>query len=388
MQHNELHFYCMVDKSASSAYRELEAYKAEMLRHYPCRFTIEEYDGASIEWDVRNNKAYASDKFVFKHTERIAAKHGTNVDSVKFFVGGRNWVNDDVRLLGFKLGRVFNGYYVTFTKYRRGYEDTAEHEDLHFIDEYVKVNTGVVFETLLNVQDFDSDIVHGDEYWRRGYNYDRIWERIGPHVSNAVFKRRNNEQNRIALLKQYIALLLQYIGLLKYQSNSIFELEIKEQHTTKRYPQPLIKANAIIGHIDLGTEAGTVNEILNGPRSGSYHWYIPRHGKYVIEFVPQNETAWHAGVLHKPEAATWELLGGVNRVIESGEPNYFAYGICYEGLTDNTEPTERQIKLAAELVKLKKIDQLPWFEHWRVTSYKPKVVTYFVKGVTDLLAKK
>jgi len=388
MQHNKLHFYCMVDKRASRAYRELEAYKTEMSRHYPCKFTVEEFDGADIDWEVRRNKAYASDNFVLKHTARIAAKHGKTVDSVKFFVSNSSWVNDDVRLLGFKLGRVFNGYYVTFTKYRRGYQDTAEHEDLHFIDEFALLNANVRFETLLEVDDFDKDIVHGKQYWERGYNYDRIWQVIGPHISNGVFNRRNGGESRVALLQQYIKLLMQLVGLLQYKSHSIRELEIVKHHTTKFTNQPLVSERAVIGHIDLGTEAGTIDTILNGTRSASYHWYIPRHCKYIIEFVPKDKIAWHAGKVHEPVKAAIDLVSGRDGVIQSGEPNYFAYGICYEGLTPETQPLPEQIKLAAELVAIKKINHLPWFAHWQVTSYKPKIVTMFVDGVMELLTKK
>lgn len=388
MGHNKLHFYCLVDKSASSAYRGLAAYIKEMTRLYPCEFTIEEYDGAEIDWVLRNNKYYASDSYVLSKTKSIKATYGNKVDSVKFFTDGRNWKNGAVQLNGFKLGRVFDDYYVTFTKFRRGYEGTAEHEDLHFIDEYVKVNTGVLLETVTGVKDFDQDVVHGAEYWKRGYDYDKVWQLIGAHVSNAVFKRRNGQQDVRAQLLAKLTALLQLLRLLQYKSNSIPAIEIKKHHTTKCYNMPLLEENAVIGHIDLGTEAGTINEILNGARSASYHWYIPKHAKYVIEFVPKEKSAWHAGALHNPDQGLGELLGGANELIESGEPNNYSYGICYEGLTVNTAPNEAQIALAAELVAYKKIDQLPWFAHWQVTSYKPKIVTQFVEGVTNLLNKK
>lgn len=389
MNHNQLHFYCLVDKRATRSRERLEAFKAEMKRVYPCKFTIELFDGRDVEWTMRNNKYYTKDSFVLEHSKRVKEKHGNEVDAIHFFIDDRNWKQGKVRLRGFKLGRIFDGYYVTATRFRRGYEQTAEHEVLHFVDEYVKNITGVILERIMGVTDFDSDIVHGERYWKRGYYYDEVWSRIGPHISNAVYQRRQKtNQAKINELKLRIKLLMQLLRLLKFDSNSIVEVDIKKHHTTKCYNIPLKAENAVIGHIDLGTEKGTINEILNGSRSASYHWYIPRHAKYVVEFVPKEKSAWHAGALHQPDQGLGKLLGGANEVIESGEPNNYAYGICYEGRNADTKPTQAQIDLAHELMVLKKIDHLPIFEHWRVTSYKPRIVSYFVDGIKELIAKK
>jgi hypothetical protein len=384
MQANPLHFYCLVDSKSWSSRRRLTDYIKEMKRLYPCKFTIEEFDAGDISWEIRKKKAYASDAFVFSVTERVYKNYGKDVDAVKFFVDDKNWLNDEVRLLGFKLGRIFNGYYVTFTKFRRGYEGTAEHEVLHLVDEYAKANTGVSFEVVFDVDDFDSDIVHRAGY-KSGYNYDDVWAKMADHISNAVYARREQTAtNRILLMKQYIQLLLQLIGLLKYQSHSIPELEIRKMHTTKCYDRKGL--TAVIGHIDLGTELGTINEILNGTRSASYHYYIPRHAKYIIEFVPIEKGAWHAGVVHQPDQELLgQLLGGDDKFITSGEPNRYTVGVCYEGATIGTEPTPSQIKLAHQLVLLKKIENLPWYSHWQITSYKPRIVSKFVDGVNKLL---
>lgn len=177
---------------------------------------------------------------------------------------------------------------------------------------------------------------------------------------------------RVSLLRK----LEQLVRLLLQRKNVNVEkpLQIKKMHTTKYYE--LKEAQAIIAHTDLGTEKGTINEILNGTRSASYHWYIPRHGKYVIEFVPQEKGAWHAGVVHQPQKDLGVLLGGANKIIESGEPNRYSYGICYEGRGDS--PTTEQIATAKLLLKKKGIDHLPIIAHWQVTSYKPKIVSEFV----------
>ena len=193
---------------------------------------------------------------------------------------------------------------------------------------------------------------------------------------------------RINILKTMVVFLQEVLKLKQKQDLvNTGNIEIRQMHTTKCHSQPLYSEKMVVGHIDLGIEAGTINEILNGSRSASYNWYIPKHAKYVVEFVPKERSAWHSGVLHEPDSSLDKLLGGKNGIIESGEPNRYAYGICYEGRTVTTEANQDQIDLAVKLVKEKEIEHLPWVEHWMITSYKPKIVTSFVEGVRELLTK-
>lgn len=388
MNGNAIHYYLFVDKTDRNWKRRIDEFMEEMQRTHVCAFTIEEFDASTIQWTDRRERKYASDEYVFSKTTPLYKKHETNIDVVLFFVGDKHWQQGKYRLKGFKLGRVFDTYYVGFSRMRYAM-DTGEHEVLHAIDEYVKDNTGVSLEAVLGVKDFDDDIVHGRKYWKElDYNYDFIWTKIADHVSNAVFQRRQKTlTNKIAQLRLMVKLLTQLLGLQQYKSNSIYEVDIKEMHTTKCYNAPLRSENAVVGHIDLGTEKGTINEILNGSRSASYHWYIPKHAKYVIEFVPKEKSAWHAGVLSNPEPGLAKMLGGPNEVIESGEPNNYAYGICYEGLTVGTEPNEGQIDLAAQLMRMKKIHTLPVIAHYQITDYKPRIVSKFVEGIKSILSK-
>jgi len=382
MKGNPIHYYLMIDKTDRNWRRRIAEFKDEMERTHTCIFTEQEFDASEIDWEDRRERFFASDSFVFKHTQAIYKEHGTNVDGVKFFVSDKNWRQGKFRLKGFKLGRIFNTYHVGFTRIRFA-KDTGEHEVLHFVDEFVKENTGISLEAVMGVNDFDEDVVHKPGY-KDGYNYDDAWVKISDHVANAVFQRRNKTLTfKIAQLRLIVKLLTQLIGLQQYKGNTIYEVEIKKMHTTKHHNAPLRAENAVIGHIDLGTEAGTINEILNGTQSASYHWYIPRHGKYVIEFVPKHYTAWHAGVLSNPQPELQELLGGPNERIESGEPNWYAYGICYEGIDVNTPPNEGQIDLAAQLMRMKKIHTLTLASHFEITDYKPRIVEQFVDGIYE-----
>lgn len=192
---------------------------------------------------------------------------------------------------------------------------------------------------------------------------------------------------QIEIYQEIIKLLQKMLLIKQEEENASAGIEIRQKHTTKCYNSPLKEENMIIGHIDLGTEAGTVNEILNGSRSASYHWYIPRHANYVIEFVPKEKSSWGAGVLHEADQSLGKLLGGANELIESGEPNNYAYNICYEGRYTTSSPNEGQIELAVKLMKEKGIDHLRIEPHWKVTSYKPIIVTEFTEGIKKLLNK-
>jgi hypothetical protein len=384
MKGNPMHYHLYIDKDDRNWRRRIEQFKSEMERLHTCTFTEEEFDASDIVWDDRRERKYASDEYVFTKTQPVYDAQNTNVDAVLFFVSEKHWRQGRYRLKGFKLGRVFNGYYVGFVRMKYA-KDTGEHEVLHLVDEFIKTNAGVSLEQVFKVDDFDSDIVHSQKYWKDlDYKYDEVWGKLSDHLSNAVFQRRQGTlQNKIAQLQLLVKLYMQLLGLMKYKSNSIYEVEIKQMHTTKRHNAPLRAENAVIGHIDLGTEQGTINEILNGTRSASYHWYIPRHAKYVIEFVPKEYAAWHAGRLSNPEYGLEGLLGGPNEQIESGEPNWYAFGICYEGIDSTTPPTDAQIDLGAQLMRMKKIHELPIIGHYQVTDYKPLIVEQFVNGLYE-----
>jgi len=158
-------------------------------------------------------------------------------------------------------------------------------------------------------------------------------------------------------------------------------MKIVKRHTWKHYN--FGTPESIIFHIDLGTERGTTNWILTGPKSISYNYYIPRHGEYVIEFVPYQYGAWHSGVVSDPTPKAEKFYAGMN-------PNKRSIGICYEGKTVNTKPNAKQIALAKELNEYlkKKTNIKEHFAHVEITDYKPKVVLEFKDAVLKKEEKK
>lgn len=180
---NKLVLKCYVDKKATRSYRELTKFKRDMNKHYPVKLLIEKIDMSDFEWVDRGSFKYVSDETVFKYTDGLDKN---NIDMVMFFNDRRNW---DSIARGFKLGRMFNSFRVCFTKYRRGYEDTAEHEILHAVDEFIAYYTGLRVEELFKVKDFDTEIVHYKNY-RKDYDYDEYWKKLAPYLSDAINKRR------------------------------------------------------------------------------------------------------------------------------------------------------------------------------------------------------
>lgn len=155
-------------------------------------------------------------------------------------------------------------------------------------------------------------------------------------------------------------------------------MKLIKKHTFKHFNSN--NPRSVIFHIDLGTERGTTDWIMNGPKSISYNYYITRDGR-VIEFVPFKYGAWHSGVVDRPTEKARAFFSGVN-------PNKKSVGICYEGRTVQTMPSEAQIKACVELIAyLKqsgvKIDE--YFSHQEITSYKPVIVHKFEKAVRERL---
>lgn len=186
---NKLSLFCYVDKDFKD--NKLEDFVNEMNRHYPVNVIIKEFDGEDAEWTIRNDKMYLSDEYNAKMCQPVYDKYFNGVDIVGIFIDEKNWKNTKKRLLGTKFGKRHNDYYVFSCKLWRNYEGTGEHEVLHAIDDYIKRYLGIRIETLFKVKDFDSDIVHGKEYWKKGYFYDDVWKKLAPVLSVAIKRKRS-----------------------------------------------------------------------------------------------------------------------------------------------------------------------------------------------------
>lgn len=107
-----------------------------------------------------------------------------------------------------------------------------------------------------------------------------------------------------------------------------------------RKGRPLgFRPEAIVIHIIDGSFSAGESVFLSDGTRKSAHYGISKEG-IVHQYVDENDTAFHAGVVVNP---TWELLKpGVN-------PNFYTIGIEHEGRPDDVWP-ETQLSASATLI--------------------------------------
>jgi N-acetyl-anhydromuramyl-L-alanine amidase AmpD len=99
------------------------------------------------------------------------------------------------------------------------------------------------------------------------------------------------------------------------------------------------KPEAIVVHIAEGYLEGAYSWFNNPVSQASSHYMIGKNGD-IWQFVANENTAWHAGVVLNP---SWNLLKpGVN-------PNFYTFGIEHEGFTGELW-TIPMVEASAELI--------------------------------------
>lgn len=99
------------------------------------------------------------------------------------------------------------------------------------------------------------------------------------------------------------------------------------------------RPEAIVVHIMDGTFAAGESVFLDASTQKSAHYGIDKTG-VVHQYVDENDTAFHAGIVVNP---AWSLLkAGVN-------PNFYTVGIEHAGLPGDVWPDE-QLDASAELI--------------------------------------
>lgn len=97
---------------------------------------------------------------------------------------------------------------------------------------------------------------------------------------------------------------------------------------------------AIVIHTTGGSSIGAIKWCLDVKSQVSYHYIVKEDGT-LIELVPQENIAWHAGKILKP---TWKGL------IEKENPNNYTLGIAFAG-TAEEGPNIKQFLQMAYLIK-------------------------------------
>lgn len=103
------------------------------------------------------------------------------------------------------------------------------------------------------------------------------------------------------------------------------------------------RPEAIVIHIMEGTMESTLSWFRSPASKVSSHYGVSRAGE-VVQYVRDEDTAWHAGRVLRPTAEMVLERDGVN-------PNLWTIGIEHEGGADQ-EPTASQLAASVELMKL------------------------------------
>lgn len=122
--------------------------------------------------------------------QAMFAVHGEKVDAIQFF--SREWKQPvGKKIRGRMFNRFFSGYLISYTRLRKGYNDTARHELLHKVDNWVYVYLGILLENIAGVKDWDDCVVHAEDKRFKEYDYDAVWQLVRPKVMEAIAYRKN-----------------------------------------------------------------------------------------------------------------------------------------------------------------------------------------------------
>ncbi|MDD3270256.1 MAG: N-acetylmuramoyl-L-alanine amidase [Syntrophomonadaceae bacterium] len=126
------------------------------------------------------------------------------------------------------------------------------------------------------------------------------------------------------------------------------------------------KIIAIVNHITAGLMPGTLSWLRNPQAQASAHYLVTKTGA-VYQMVKDEDTAWHAGIVNKPN---WPLYDGNN-------PNYYTLGIEHEALAGEAL-SEAQYQASLELHRQLvqewgiTVDQNHIIGHYRIDSINRK----------------
>lgn len=214
-----------------------------------------------------DSKGMTDESFRVVFAEKMYQLYREKIDAIQFFP--KTWVNPpNRRLNGLMFNRFYSGYLLSYTRMRKGYENTAIHELLHKVDNWVYVYLGISLAALVGVNNWDDGVVHAEAPGYFEYKYEEVWKQVRPFVVQALIKKRQ-------------------IALLGYLETLLIRLRetLRNMQATKRiieamgHPVPISPITYKYGVIDdnypltgrhLGTDYGTpVGTPIYAPISGT-----------------------------------------------------------------------------------------------------------------------
>lgn len=143
------------------------------------------------------------------------------------------------------------------------------------------------------------------------------------------------------------------------------------------------KPEAVVIHIMDGTLAGTDSWFANKSSQVSAHYGIGRGGQ-VHQYVKEEDTAWHAGVVKSP---SWNLLK------PKVNPNLYTIGIEHEGRPGDAwteEMKNASAKLIREICQRWKIptDREHVIGHYQIDGIRRPNCPAYDKSIIDELIRR
>lgn len=227
--------------------------EGESLRAYTDRL-----DTYGIAYEVMDYSVTSAGLVDHTFNEAFAEKmyqiHRETIDAIQFF--SREWTNPpNKKILGRMFNRFFSTYLISYTKLRRGYEDTAIHELMHKADNWTYVYLGKKLEDIVGVKDWDDCVVHAEAPGYKNYEYEEVWKKVAPYVKQALAKKRH-----IALVGYMQALLIKLraqLAVLQAQAVTIEAVGHPVPGFPVTYKYGVADDNYALTGRHLGTDYGT-----------------------------------------------------------------------------------------------------------------------------------
>lgn len=189
------------------------------------RFTDEWRDFSYVPKEWYDDEAEGIQKsYIASVTKEIYKRYAEDIDEVVFFIHRDHWNLTGV--WGWNLSKTFNGYGIQQCRFDNknlaNTLGTIYHEQMHDHDTFIYTYTGVKIESVLRINDWDDDLVHGGKYsgTTYGWKYIRHNENqeslklIAPYLTEALKKRRELwDTKKIGYLQEIIRLAEQVIVL-------------------------------------------------------------------------------------------------------------------------------------------------------------------------------
>jgi hypothetical protein len=159
---------------------------AKKLKKSGIKLTTLSFTGDVLPW--QNNKIHTTFLKVF--CESLHKDYGETIDVIQFLVDQKDWKGRDNNR-GYHIAQTFSGYEVCVVKHRKGWEDTAEHELMHTLDNLARRYLNIDIEKTVDVRDWDDDVVHGEDKRFKEYSYTKPFKAVWAVIQRALKVRRS-----------------------------------------------------------------------------------------------------------------------------------------------------------------------------------------------------